>query len=80
MTGLIESVARAICKEEYGDENAGWENQIPAARAAIEAVKGCAEVFGKFCYARNDDAWWIDDFCENALGDYLEEALKEQTP
>ena len=33
-----ERVARAICKVEYLSEDAGWENQIPAARAAIEAM------------------------------------------
>lgn len=36
----VEMVARAICAVEYGDENAGWENQIPASRAAITAVRG----------------------------------------
>lgn len=39
MMTMIERVARAICAVEYGDENAGWENQIPAARAAIEAMR-----------------------------------------
>jgi hypothetical protein len=39
MMGMIEKVARAICSVEYGDENHGWENQIPAARAAIEAMR-----------------------------------------
>ena len=34
---LVECVARAICEVEYGSESAGWDNQIPAARAAIRA-------------------------------------------
>jgi hypothetical protein len=36
---MIERVARAICRAEYGPGDAGWENQIPAARAAIEAMR-----------------------------------------
>lgn len=36
---MIERVARAICKQEYGSEDAGWDNQIPAARAAISAMR-----------------------------------------
>jgi hypothetical protein len=36
---MVERVARAICEQEYGDENAGWDNQIPAAIAAIEAMR-----------------------------------------
>lgn len=39
MSEMIERVARAICGEEYGDSDAGWENQIPAAKAAIAAMK-----------------------------------------
>lgn len=35
---MIEKVARAICKEEYGLED-GWENQIPAAKAALKAMR-----------------------------------------
>jgi len=38
-TTLIELIARAICKEEYGSENVGWDNQIPAARAVIAAIE-----------------------------------------
>jgi hypothetical protein len=34
---LVERVAKAICEVEYGSENVGWDNQIPAARAAIKA-------------------------------------------
>lgn len=34
---LVERVARAICEVEYGSEDVGWDNQIPAARAAIKA-------------------------------------------
>jgi hypothetical protein len=36
----VEMGARAICKVEYGSEGSGWDNQIPAARAAITAVRG----------------------------------------
>jgi len=36
---MIERVARAICRAEYGPGDAGWANQIPAARAAIEAMR-----------------------------------------
>jgi hypothetical protein len=35
---LVERVARAICEVEYGSQDAGWDNQIPAARAAIKAL------------------------------------------
>ena len=36
---MVERVARAICEAEYGDENAAWENQIPAAIASIKAMR-----------------------------------------
>lgn len=39
MSEMIDRVARAICFIEYGSEDAGWDNQIPAARAAIEAMR-----------------------------------------
>lgn len=59
MSDMIERVARAICKQEYGSEDAGWENQIPAARAAIEAMRIAS---GPMLDAASDVVVGFDDF------------------
>ncbi|NNH56877.1 hypothetical protein HLI01_08655 [Rhizobium laguerreae] len=78
MTSMVERVARVLAGKHWDENPAYRDHYKTLARAAIEEIKGCAEEFGKFCYARHDDAWWIDEFCENALGDYLDAALKEE--
>ena len=63
---MVERVARAICKQEYGDENAGWNNHIPAAIAAIEAMRGPTY---KMVKAARE--WrWLDQTAGNTIAQY----------
>ncbi|MBX5010920.1 hypothetical protein HJB67_13245 [Rhizobium lentis] len=88
MSTMIERVARAILAESYriGNTHGDFDALSPEvqgvfksfARAAITEIRSSAEEFGKFCYDRNDEAWWIDSFSENALDAYLDAALKEE--
>ena len=40
---IVEKVARAICKEWFLGSERTWQNFLPAARAAIEAMRSPTE-------------------------------------
>jgi hypothetical protein len=74
---MVERVARAICKQEYGDENAGWDNQIPAAIAAIEAMREPTDEMCEFAednFDRNGDPIAV---CHRAMIEAILKSTRE---
>jgi len=50
---IVEKVARAICKEWFLGSERTWQNFLPAARAAIEAMREPTEAMLKSGFRKN---------------------------